>query len=78
MLSSSDISLSQLLPKSLAWLGHRDFHCCFLTLFPRAARGNASQGRNFPFHYHVPDVFQALKLLPVLAVWMHPSSVLEW
>lgn len=50
-------------------------HC---SLVQWAACGNASQDGNFPFHYHVPDVFQALKLLPAFAVWMHPSSVLEW
>lgn len=50
-------------------------HCSLVQL---AARGSASRGSNFPFHYRVPDVFQALKLLPAFAVWMHPSSVQEW
>lgn len=42
-----------------------------------AAFGNAGWGSSFPFHYHVPEVFHALKPLPAFAVLMHPSSVLS-
>lgn len=42
-----------------------------------AAFGNASWGSSFPFHYRIPEVFQALKPLLAFTVSMHPSSVFE-
>lgn len=46
-------------------------------LVQSAAFGNASRGSSFPFHYCVPEVFQALKPSPAFTVLMHPSSVFE-
>lgn len=82
VLSRSDISVSEpaLCPNPRPGWDTGIFTAASSHCLPvqSAAHGNASRGGNFPFHYHVPDVFQALKLSPVFAVWMHPSSVLEW